>query len=450
MGGLKALATRRFSFAMPRRLRTIDGMRRGKSSRTPLSDIPAFRLFRVSAFPRFPVPTFSYIARNAAGQKIEGRLAGSSAATVLAELQSRALAPVRVEELREKPHLRKSVGVRHLAAAYRQLSDLLRAGVPLLRALRLLGRGKSNPRLAAVMEKIADAVADGQRLADAMATHAEFFPPVQVAMVRAGEKGGFLDSVLARMGGFLEHQADLRSKLIGSLIYPFVLMAVGGGIVIFALLVFVPKFKDFYARIVLPWPTKVLLTMSELLTHWWLPMLAGLALVLFGVWRLLQTPRVRRAVVEAQTKLPALGPLTRAVAVGRFARILGTLLENGIPMLQAMQISRDAAGNILLAEAIDQSVEAVRAGEALSKPLAASGLFDEDVIEMINVGESANNLPQVLVTVADTIEKRIDRLLGVFMRLIEPALLLCMAGAVLFIFIALIVPMMRMSSGLSK
>jgi general secretion pathway protein F/type IV pilus assembly protein PilC len=212
----------------------------------------------------------------------------------------------------------------------------------------------------------------------------------------------------------------------------------------------VPKFKDFYARIELPWPTKVLLATSDLLTHWWLPLLGVLAIVIFAAWRIMQSPRVRRGIVEAQTKLPAIGPLTRALAVGRFARILGTLLENGIPMLQAIQISRDAAGNILLAEAIEKAGEAVRAGETLSRPLAESGLFGEDVIEMISVGESANNLPQVLVTIADTIEKRIDRLLGVFLRLIEPALLLCMAGAVLFIFIALIVPMMRMSSGLSK
>ena len=398
------------------------------------------------------MPTFTYIARDAAGQKIEGRLAGASSAAVLAELQSRALAPVRVEELRDRPRLgvgRRGVGVRPLAASYRQLADLLRAGVPLLRGLRLLGRGKSNPRLAGTWDKVADAVADGQRLGDAMATHGEFFPPVQIAMVRAGEKGGFLDSVLARMGTFLEHQADLRARLVGSLIYPLVLLTVGAGIVIFALLAFVPRFKDFYARIQLPWPTKVLLSASYALTHWWLPILVIAALVALGLWRLARSPRVQRGLAELQTRMPAIGPLTRAVAVGRFARILGTLLENGIPVLQAMQISRDAAGNILLAEAIDRAGEAVRAGETLSKPLADSGLFDDDVIEMISVGESANNLPSVLVTIADTIEKRIDRLLNVFLRLVEPALLLCMAGAVLFIFIALIVPMMRMSSGLS-
>jgi general secretion pathway protein F/type IV pilus assembly protein PilC len=396
------------------------------------------------------MPTFAYIARDTTGQRIEGRLAGTSAQAVLAELQSRALAPVRVEEVREAPRLRRGVSVRHLAAAYRQLADLLRAGVPLMRGLRLLGRGKSNPRLAAVCDKVADAVADGQRLADAMAAHGEIFPSVQVAMVRAGEKGGFLEAVLARMGTFLEHQADLRARVIGSLIYPLVLLTVGTGIVIFALVAFVPRFKDFYARIQLPWPTRVLMGLSDLLTHWWLAVIAVTAIVALLVWRLLQDVRVKRALAQWQVKLPAMGPLTRALATGRFARILGTLLENGIPMLQAIAISRDAAGNILLAEAIDRAGEAVRAGETLSKPLAASGLFSEDVIEMISVGESANNLPQVLVTIADTIEKRIDRLLAVFLRLIEPLLLLCMAGAVLFIFVALIVPMMRMSSSLSS
>ncbi len=345
--------------------------------------------------------------------------------------------------------MQRRVSTRQLASAYRQLSDLLRAGVPLLRAMRLLGRGKSNPRLAKVMSEVADDVAEGERLADAMAAHADVFPDVQVAMVRAGERGGFLDAVLTRMGTFLEHQADMRSRVVGSLIYPFVLLTVGAGIVLFAMVVFVPKFKDFYTRIALPWPTRVLLTASDVLTHWWLPLIGFAAILGVLAWRVLQYPQVKRAITTWRTKLPVICPLTRAVAVGRFARILGTLLENGIPMLQAIQISRDAAGNILLAEAIDRAGEAVRAGETLSKPLAESRLFSEDVIEMIAVGESANNLPQVLVTIADTIEKRIDRMMSAFLRLIEPLLLLCMAGAVLFIFVALIVPMMRMSAGLS-
>jgi len=399
---------------------------------------------------RWFMATFAYIARDPAGQKVEGRLSGANSQAVLAELQSRQLAPVQVKEVRDQPRVQRGVSGRQLAALYRQLADLLRAGVPLLRGLRLLARGKSNPRLAKVMSSIADAVAEGSRLADAMAAHGEVFPPVQVAMVRAGERGGFLEPVLSRMGEFIEHQADTRSKVVGNLIYPAVLLVIGLGIVVFALVVFVPRFKDFYARIELPWPTKVLLGTSDVLSKSWLFVLIGIAVLVFMAWWAWQRPGVKRAIAVWQLKIPALGPLLRSLAVGRFTRILGTLLENGIPMLQAMQIARDAAGNLLLAEAIDRSAEAVRAGETLAQPLQSSGLFSEDVIEMISVGESSNNLPQVLVTIAETIEKRTDRMLGVFIRLMEPALLLGLAGVVLFIFVALIVPMMRMSSSLSK
>ncbi len=392
--------------------------------------------------------TFSYIARDAAGQRVSGTLSGGSEQAVLAELQSRKLAPVSVREQAERRGFRRGLSVRVLAQMYGQLADLLRAGVPLLRGLRLLGRSKANPRLAGIMAKVADDVADGMRLADAMAAHEDAFPTIQVAMVRAGERGGFLEDVLERMGGFLEMQADMRAKVTGSLIYPVALIVVGLGIVIFALVFFVPQFQDFYGQMDLPLPTRILLASSAFLTERWF-----IAIVLFGgiaggVWWALRRPDVHRRVIAAQMRLPKLGPLLRGIAIGRFTRILGTLLENGIPLIQAMQISRDAAGNVLLAEAIDEATEAVRAGESLADPLARSGLFNDDIVEMISVGESANNLATVLVTIAETIEKRVDRMLSIVMRLVEPLLLLAIAGVVLFIFIALIVPMLRMSTSM--
>lgn len=394
--------------------------------------------------------TFAYIARDEAGQKVTGKLSGGSEQAVLAELQSRHLSPVKVEPVKEKTSwsLGSGVSSRQLSQAYRQLADLLRAGVPLLRALRLLGRSKANPRLASVMSKIADEVADGSRLADAMSAHKDIFPPIQIAMITAGERGGFLEPVMARMGTFLEHQADMRGKVIGSLIYPAALLTVGAGIITFALLFFVPQFEDFYGRIELPWPTQVLMASSNALTSAWPAVLVATGLSAAGAWWAVRQPAVRRHMAIWQLRIPKLGPLVRNLAVGRFTRILGTLLENGIPMLSAMQISRDAAGHVLLAEAIDEATEAVRAGEPLAEPLAASGLFSDDVVEMISVGESANNLPVVLVTIAETIEKRVDRMLSVVMRLLEPALLLALAGIVMFIFIALIVPMMRMSTAI--
>jgi len=392
--------------------------------------------------------TYAYIARDAAGRRVSGKLAGPGEQAILAELQARALAPVKLREVRERRRFRRTAAPRQLAGAYRQMADLLRAGVPLLRALRLLGRGKANPRLAAVMNDIADQVAEGGHLADAMASHADVFPGIQVAMVRAGERGGFLEQVLARLGEFIEHQADLRGKVIGNLIYPVVLLTVGFGVVVFALVFLVPKFETFYSRMVLPVPTKILLGTSSLLVEYWYGLLIGAAVVVAGAWQARRQAEVRRVMATWQLRVPKLGALTRELAVGRFARILGTLLENGIPMLSAMQISRDATGHILLTGAIDESIEAVRAGETLAKPLAESGMLTDDAVEMISVGESANNLPEVLLTMADTIERRVDRMLGVFVKLMEPLLLLVMGGMVFFIFLALVVPMLRMSASL--
>jgi general secretion pathway protein F len=299
------------------------------------------------------------------------------------------------------------------------------------------------------MTGIADAVAEGSRLADAMASHNDVFPPIQVAMVRAGERGGFLEPVLTRMGLFLEQQADMRGRVVGNLIYPFALLTIGLVIVVVAMVVFVPKFRDFYSHIDLPLPTRILLTGSDLLSGYWLLMILATAALGVGLWRILQEQVVRRGFAKWQLRIPVVGPLISSLAVARFTRILGTLLENGIPMLQAMQIARDAAGHILLAESIDRAVEAVRSGETLASPLQESGMLAEDVVEMISVGESANNLPHVLITIADTIDKRVDRMLNLFVRLMEPALLMALAGVVLFIFVALIVPMMRMSTSLS-
>jgi general secretion pathway protein F/type IV pilus assembly protein PilC len=304
-------------------------------------------------------------------------------------------------------------------------------------------------RLAKVMNDVADAVSDGDHLADAMAEHEDVFPSVQIAMIRAGERGGFLEEVLERMGSFIEHQAELKGKVIGNLIYPIVLVGVGLAIVTLALVFFVPKFRVFYARIELPLPTKILLGASYLLTNYWLVLILAMIALVVAFWWLRRQESVRRVIAKWQLRVPKLGPLVQSLAAGRFARLLGTLLENGIPLLPAMQISRDATGHILLNEAIDEAIEAVRAGETLAKPLEASGMFAEDVIEMISVGESANNLPEVLITIAETIEKRVDRMLAIFIRLMEPLLLLMLAGMVLFIFVALVVPMLRMSSALS-
>jgi len=282
-----------------------------------------------------------------------------------------------------------------------------------------------------------------------MSRHPRVFAPVHVAMVRAGERGAFLEPVLARLATLLEQQADLRGRVIGNLMYPAVLLLVGAGVVVAALVFFVPKFQDFFDKLPsLPLATRVLLGASAILSEHAVALAVVLAVAIASLWAALRRPAVRYWCSERFMRLPMLGPLFASIAVARFSRMLGTLLENGIPMLQAIEIARDSAGNPVLSRALGRAADSVRQGEQLSRPLADSGLFSEDVVEIISVGESANTLPSVLVRLADTLESRIDRTLSMLLRLMEPAMLLAIAGVVMFIFLALVVPMMQLSSQL--
>jgi general secretion pathway protein F len=398
------------------------------------------------------MPAFAYQALDAQGQRLMGTVSAASEQAVLAELESRRLTPITIAQAtapRRALSLRRRVGPRALATSYQQLADLLRSGVPLLRALKLLAKGRASPRLAEVYKHLAEAVEQGRDLADAMADKPETFPPVHAAMIRAGEKGGFLEPVAARLAQLVGNQADLRAKVLGNLIYPVLLIVFGVLIlgVVFGL--FVPMFRPILAQIPqLPFITRIVFALSDLIAGWgWL---VPAILIPAGIlaWRASRTPTWRRRLAHLQTTAPILGPLTRSLAAARFCRMLGTMLANGIPMLSAMKIAKQAAGNALMEDAIDRATESVRAGKTLAEPLRESGLFADDVIEMIDVAESANNLDHVLLSIADTVESRIDRLLGSLVRLIEPILLLAIALVVALIAIALILPMTQFKTGL--
>lgn len=399
-------------------------------------------------FYNLAVPTYAYIARSSDGRRVKGRAEAANESAMLGDLAARGLAPIEIS-LTAAVRRGKRVSVRALAASYRQLSELLRSGVPLLRALRILARSKSSPALAVSWGVVADGIAAGDRLADAMARDERVFASVHVAMVRAGERGAFLENVLARLATLLEQQADLRGRVLGNLLYPVVLLLVGAGVVVASLVFFVPKFEEYFSKMPeLPLPTRILLGTSSFVTGSpWLAAVAAVILVALA-WFTFRSSVVRLALLARAMRLPFIGTLLSSIAVARFARMLGTLLENGIPMLAALEIARESAGNPILAAAIQRAAESVRHGEALAAPLAESGFFSEDVIEMISVGESANNLPSVLVRLADTLESRIDRMLATLLKLMEPAMLLLIACVVMFIFVALVVPMMRMSSQL--
>jgi general secretion pathway protein F/type IV pilus assembly protein PilC len=267
-------------------------------------------------------------------------------------------------------------------------------------------------------------------------------------MVRAGEKGGFLESVMLRLGQFVMSQAELRGKVIGNLVYPMMLLVFGGVILTVIFGVFVPKFKPMLANVPdLPTVSKVVFGASSLVADYGPWTLGGLVVIGVIVWRVTRRPDVRHWVAEKMTRMPVYGPLVRSMSAARFCRLLGTMLANGIPVLTAMQIAKEAAGNILMEEAIDKATESVRAGQQLAAPLGESGLFGDEVIEMISVGESANNLGDVLTDIAGTIESRVDRMLGTAIRLLEPLLLVSIALVVAVVAAGLILPMTKMKAG---
>ncbi len=396
------------------------------------------------------MPTFEYIALDRTGRRTGGILAGPTEQAVLAELESRRLTPVSIEARDDSISRGGRVSARTLGAAYTQLAELLDAGVPLLRSLKILGAKKSEPRLAAVFQEIADAVAEGSDLATAMQRRPEFFAPVHIAMVRAGEKGGFLESVLQRLAQLSTSQAELRSKVLGSLIYPMFLMGTGAIVLAVIFGVFVPKFREVFDRIQggLPWVTSLVLGISKMVSTYGLYTLAGAIVVGIAFWRITRRAQVRLRIARWWTFAPLAGSLVRSLAAARFCRMLGTMLANGVPLLSAMNIAREAAGNPVVEEAIVTATEAVKQGKSLAPPLEACGLFESDVVEMVSVAEAANNLDHVLLKISDTIEGRVDRLLSAVLKLVEPILLLGLAAVVATVAFALILPMTRISAAL--
>ncbi|MEQ8770638.1 MAG: type II secretion system F family protein [Phycisphaerales bacterium] len=392
------------------------------------------------------MPTFEYIAIDATGSRVAGAIAGASASAITAELEARKLTPVSVSEQRARGSSRRGVSARRLGASYQQLADLVSAGVPLMRSLEILSHNRGSERLGAVYGDLREKVSDGADLADAMDAQNGFFPPIHVAMVRAGERGAFLEQVFERLAQFVARQAELRSRILGALTYPAFLIGLGSLILIVLFTFFVPKFRGEFERLSeLPFLTHVVLGVADAFTRYGLITFGLLAAALGGLWWWTRQEENRRTVNVWLTGAPLVGPLIRSLAAARFCRMLGTMEGNGVPLLSALTIAKSAAGNVRMEQAIADATDAVRAGKTLAEPLGQSGLFDDDVVEMISVGEAAGNVDEVLLRTADTIEARVDRLLGTLVRLLEPCLLVALALIIGGLAVGLILPLVQLS-----
>lgn len=396
------------------------------------------------------MPTFSYTARNATGEQVTGTLVADTVNAAARMLDERALLPVEVAEQRNERSLLtrgpRRVSLSKIGVTYEQLADLLRAGVPVLRALSVLGKQSSDPVLARVLREVHDDVAGGDSLADSLDRHPHAFPPLHASMVRAGEAGGFLEDVLTRMSEFVARQDELRNKFIGSMIYPVVLLTAGVGAVVLLMLLVVPNIRTMLEQQQLPAITRIVFAISDALSHQYLTVAAVVFVLGLGTWAFFQSKAGRQVFAQLQLKAPGAGKIYTMVSLCRFCRIFGTMLANGIPILTALRISKDAAGNPILAAAIDQAAESVAQGESLATPLAASKVFPPAMLDMIAVAEESNTLEKVLVEIANTQEARTARQIDLFVRLLEPLMLLMMGVMVLFIAVALLLPIMKMAT----
>lgn len=392
---------------------------------------------------------FQYRAADGDGKILEGTIEAGEVAAAIARLRDRGLIPLRVAEGAAKrsglgsialPSLnlrRKSVKPRDLLVFTHEMSTLLAAGLPLDRSLSTLADLSENPEMKAVVSDVLQSVQRGKSLAESLAQHPKVFAPLYVNMVRAGEVGGVLDHVLARLRDYLESADELRSEVRSALIYPVILTLVAIGSVTILLTYVLPKFATIFSQAgqALPTSTRLLLGLSDAMRNYWWAMIAAVVLAGLGFAHWTRTPAGRLRWDGLKLRIILLGDLLRKLSVARFARTLGTLLKSGVPMLQALDIVREVTGNVVLSQAIDQVKSGVRGGSGVSQPLAQTGVFPPLALQMISVGEETGKLDEMLVQVADYFDKEVRAQVKRLTSLLEPVLLL--VGGVVVAFVVL-------------
>jgi type II secretory pathway component PulF len=383
------------------------------------------------------------------GQRVEGVLSAGTQREALLALSGKDLFPVQVKASGGKVSQAGALKVRPQAMSqfYVQMAALLRSGVPLLRSLEVLGRQSTNPTLKKIVDDLHARITEGDSLAEAMSRHPRAFNDLSRSIIRAGGEGGFLEEALERVAKFTDQQAELKGRVMGAMAYPIFLAVFGVTIVTVLVIFFVPKFEDLFARLrakgELPVLTDWLLWVSDSIHAYGLLIAVVAAGLVLLIRNQLQTEQGKWWLDRVRLKIPQAGTIYQNLAVSRFCRVLGTLLAGGVPIVRSLKISSDSTGNRVLSAAINEAADNITAGESLATPLGASGHFPPNVVEMVAVAEQSNTLETVLTNIADSLEKETWRRLDLFVRLLEPVLLLVLASAVLVIVVALMLPMLK-------
>lgn len=411
---------------------------------------------------------FQYIALDAKGEQTTGTVQAGSEADAVSQLRTQGLYPTQVvQEGKGKlsPGKAKQKGKRKAKARTggrvkpkilmiftRQLATLIDSGLPLLRGLTVLSKQEANPVLRGTINSLADSVQSGSTFSESLSHHPRIFNKLYVNMVKAGELGGVLEVVLTRLAEYQEKAHKLKNKIVAAMVYPVIVMFIAVAILTFLMLFIVPKFKEMFADMAnaeLPKISQIVFNFSDfmLARSFILPNAVWILFALFGVWFVFQlwgrTKPGRKVLDTMKLKAPLFGDIQRKSAIARFSRTLGTLVTSGVPILQALNITRETAGNVVISEAIGKVHESVKEGESIVQPLQASGVFPAMVISMVDVGEETGQLPDMLLKIADVYDDEVDNAVTALTSVLEPIMIVFLALVVGSIVFALFLPLIK-------
>src|SRR3954470_4991813 len=425
---------------------------------------------------------FTYIALDSRGQESTGRDEAWTTNEAVAELRRAGYFPTHVDEERavtaaeskaarqkksKEPRAkrkagalnivlfqRKTVKPKVLMIFTRQLATLIDAGLPLLRGLNVLAKQEKDSVLKNTINKLADSVQGGSTFSEGLAQHPRIFNDLYVNMVKAGELGGVLEVVLTRLAEFQEKAQKIKNKVLAAMVYPIIVMVLAVGIMTFLLIFIVPRFQAIFHDMLgdkpLPAITVFVIGISGFVQNNWMFLLGAIVALIIG-YKLISRTRGGRAVLDRiKLRAPLFGDLLRKTAISRFSRTLGTLVTSGVPILQALTITRETAGNVVIANAISQVHDSVKEGESIVQPLEASGAFPPMVISMIDVGEETGQLPEMLLKIAEVYDDEVDNSVAALTSMLEPIMIVFLAVIVGTIVIALFMPLISIISGLQQ
>jgi type IV pilus assembly protein PilC len=428
------------------------------------------------------MPRYTYVALDSRGQESTGLVEASSTNEAIGQLRQAGYFPTNVYEeglaaevatrtarpktkapRAERKSLgsknivlfqRKSVKPKVLMIFTRQLATLIDAGLPLLRGLNVLAKQERDSVLKSTINKLADSVQGGSTFSEGLAQHPRLFNDLYVNMVRAGEVGGVLEVVLTRLAEFQEKAQKIKNKVVAAMVYPIIVLVLALAIMSFLMIFIVPRFQAIFHDMLgdkpLPTITLFVIGVSDFMQNQW-AILLGLLVGLIILYKVVARTRGGRAVLDrVKLHAPLFGDLIRKTSISRFSRTLGTLVTSGVPILQALTITRETAGNIVIARAISQVHDSVKEGESIVQPLEASGAFPPMVISMIDVGEETGQLPEMLLKIAEVYDDEVDNSVAALTSLLEPIMIVMLALIVGTIVIALFMPLISIISGLQQ